>query len=79
MPVSIACVVLLCTLLLLLLHPVVACNKVCEAVKQHYCIMLIAIRHKAKEEEEDIIGPGAVADGHLLTCPAFCTQKRSQH
>ena len=33
--------------------------------------MLVVLRQEAKEEQEDIIGPVAVADSHLFTLPAY--------
>lgn len=39
--------------------------------EEHHGVMLVVVGQEAKEEQEDIVGPVAVADGHLFTLPAY--------
>ena len=55
----------------LLRKQVIAVCQVLKSVKQHDCVMLVSFWQEAKEQEEDIIGPITIADGHLLSIPTW--------
>lgn len=68
-----------CFCVLLRYNSLIADDQVLQGVEEHHGIVLVVVWQEAKEQQEHVVGPVAVADGHFFTLPVHTQNLTCSH